>query len=259
MKIKENVAEPKQSTAATVVPERRRLVVLLVDGPLPPSFPTDRWKATWQSISSKGGALCFGVKKRSEDDVERALDLATNLLDLDLRGYVTELLATIDGNNVELAIAEEHSILQGKAQSGEVLVSADISRIYERLFLFEELEPGPKGVSLLRGRRLRPARLRGLTPAGVPLVGREKEHQRLEELLEQIENDQGQGVSLIGPAGIGKSRLLGRISQYASPKISSVCRRPISNTTEPLNPTQEFEKLFKPFDHKTKMTLHFGS
>ena len=47
-------------------------------------------------------------------------------------------------------------------------------------------------------------------------VGRKKELRRLRELLGSVERGQGQVISLEGPVGIGKSRLLGELESLSS-------------------------------------------
>ncbi|MFH1016641.1 MAG: AAA family ATPase [Pseudomonadota bacterium] len=98
-------------------------------------------------------------------------------------------------------------------KAGDTSVSPNLAKIYERLFLFEYVKEAGKCIYLLRGERTDPSRLRGLTPELVPIVGRATELEQLEELIEQVAEDQGQIVDIVGDAGIGKTRLLAEFKE----------------------------------------------
>ena len=105
--------------------------------------------------------------------------------------------------------------MQQIARPGSVLVSDATHRIVSGFFDTLDLgEVSVKGhapvrafeVLRARGRRARldVAVERGLTP----LVGRDRELATLRDLFQQVKSGRGQVVSLVGEAGIGKSRLL---------------------------------------------------
>jgi hypothetical protein len=107
--------------------------------------------------------------------------------------------------------------MQQIARPGSVLVSDATHRLVSGFFDTLDLGEVPvKGhtpvrafeVLRARGRRARldVAVERGLTP----LVGRDRELATLRELFHQVKSGRGQVVSLVGEAGIGKSRLLSR-------------------------------------------------
>ena len=57
-------------------------------------------------------------------------------------------------------------------------------------------------------RKSRPGRARGLTGLSSPIVGRDKEYSLLESSLLNLKQGHGQIITLIGEAGLGKSRLI---------------------------------------------------
>ncbi|MDA1278498.1 MAG: AAA family ATPase [Chloroflexi bacterium] len=91
-------------------------------------------------------------------------------------------------------------------------ISSDTQRLIEGVFDLEPLggievkgKAEPVDVYRVIRTRLRTERPRGLV---APLIGRDKEFSQLVGLAESIKSGTGQIVSLIGDAGLGKSRLL---------------------------------------------------
>ncbi len=121
---------------------------------------------------------------------------------------------TAQGETVNLAAR-----LQSAATKGAVLVSEATRRLASRAFLFEARGSlSLKGIAepidafVVTGER--PARSRfelsaeeGLTP----LVGRRRELAFLDETLARVRDGRGHAVSVVGEAGIGKSRLVHEI------------------------------------------------
>jgi class 3 adenylate cyclase/tetratricopeptide (TPR) repeat protein len=58
------------------------------------------------------------------------------------------------------------------------------------------------------GRKMQPTRARGITGLGSPLVGRDQEYARLKSAISDLLGGRGRIVTLIGEAGLGKSRLI---------------------------------------------------
>ena len=58
------------------------------------------------------------------------------------------------------------------------------------------------------GRRTDPGRLRGIEGLSAPLIGRAKEMETLRQVMADARQGRGQIVSLMGEAGLGKSRLI---------------------------------------------------
>ncbi len=109
------------------------------------------------------------------------------------------------------------SRLQSAAQPGQILVSPATYRLARHAFAFEslgELALKGKAEPLTVYRVLRvleaPGPARGLDAHGLvaPLVGREDELAQMAAAYERMLRGRAQVVSLIGEAGVGKSRLL---------------------------------------------------
>lgn len=185
--------------------ERKRLFAVGVDGsPSREEVPPD---VVWVPAGSDGGAFVFGLKQRSEDDPERALHLALTFLDSRHRACVKYLTVEAEGSKTTLDWANEIALELKRLEPGDISVTPDLAKIYARRFIFEEDEDEKGPLHLLRGDRRRPKRTRGLTARFGRMIGRKTELDRLEELVQQTQEDQGQVVALTGAPGIGKTRL----------------------------------------------------
>ena len=114
--------------------------------------------------------------------------------------------------------------LLGQAAAGEILVSPDVGRLVEGWVALEARQ--------LSIPRQDPTRVAGYAVVGVsssrlplgeqqrplrsPFVGREQELMLLQTVLDQVKAARGQVVSLVGAAGMGKSRLLDEFRQRLS-------------------------------------------
>ncbi len=114
--------------------------------------------------------------------------------------------------------------LLGQAAAGEILVSPDVGRLVEGWVALEARQ--------LSIPRQDPTRAAGYAVVGVsssrlplgeqrrplrsPFVGREQELMLLQTVLDQVKAARGQVVSLVGAAGMGKSRLLDEFRQRLS-------------------------------------------
>ncbi len=118
---------------------------------------------------------------------------------------------TAMGDAVNLAARMEQT-----AAPGVVQVSSDTHKLVAPLFDFESLGPiDVKGkdepVEAYRaiGRKSDPGRLRGIEGLGGPLIGRTAEVDALTEVSAEVRQGRsGRIVSLLGEAGLGKSRML---------------------------------------------------
>lgn len=182
----------------------------------------------------------FGAPRVHEDDPERALATAlemreslhavnrrladrlpnpiglhiginTGLVIAGRVGDETRSEYTVLGDTVNLA-----SRLGDQAEDGQIFVAETTWRLTKHAFEFREMpEPlrvkgkaEPVKVWELRRRRPRRESRRGLKNVNAPLVGREAELARLGGAVARLEEGAGGFVSLAGPAGVGKSRLL---------------------------------------------------
>ncbi|MEZ4769747.1 MAG: ABC transporter substrate-binding protein [Caldilineales bacterium] len=119
----------------------------------------------------------------------------------------------VTGDTVNLA-----SRLQSAAEPGTVLISAETHRLAGSAFETEAVGPlAVKGkaepVSAWRVLAIKPAapKLRGIAGLDSPLVGRAAEMTALREALNYLQRGVGGIVTVVGEAGIGKSRLLAEL------------------------------------------------
>ena len=127
-------------------------------------------------------------------------------------GIGSDLLVdyTAIGDSVNLARR-----LQEAASEDTVLVSETVYRTTRSLFDYQKtpglrLKGYPAGIDAFRvvGIKSAPERVRGLQGLHAPMVGRESELKQVINAMDaMLSNQQGRLVTLVGEAGIGKSRL----------------------------------------------------
>ncbi len=200
---------------------------------------TAAYGGTIRKYEGDGVMAVWGAPVAREDDAERAvraaLDLVaavTNLgdrLDLDLRlrvGVVTGE-AAVDIAGVQEGMVQGDAVntaarLQSIAGPGTVMVD-DVTRLAtERAIVYQDA-----GTHLVKGKSIpvqawRPMRIvatvggAGRALLELPLVGRRAEQEALREALDHL-LEPGAGlalVSLVGDAGLGKSRLAWELEKY---------------------------------------------
>ena len=150
------------------------------------------------------------VKAQWGIDIEVRVGINTGLVVVGEVGSDLRVEYTALGDAINLAARMEQS-----AQPGTVQVSADTHRLVEPLFEFEDL-----GLTEVKGKsepvrtyravsaKAIPGSLRGLAGLRAPLIGREKEITALRQVAANLREGRGGIVTVIGEAGIGKSRLV---------------------------------------------------
>ena len=182
-----------------------------------------------------GVLALFGAPRASEDDPVRAIRAALEMRD-EARARGFEITAGINtgdayvgrvGSDVHRELTAMGPAvnlaarLQGRCEPGEVLVGESAWRIARRAFDFESRETRIKGLAepvaawaALR-QRPRPEIARGVEGLRSALIGREEEMARLADALAKARAGVGQTVTVIGEAGVGKSRLLAEARRFA--------------------------------------------
>ena len=177
----------------------------------------------------------WGTPVAHEDDAERAVRAALELVDA-IRGLHPDLQAragvltgeaavTLGATNQGMVagdLVNTAARLQGVAEPGTVLVGESTMRAAERAIVFE-----PIGDHSLKGKTapvpawqaLRVVAQRGgqgrTDALEAPFVGRDEELRQLKELLHAVGRDRRvRLVSITGPGGIGKSRLVWELEKY---------------------------------------------
>ncbi|MAF10083.1 hypothetical protein CMK11_06485 [Candidatus Poribacteria bacterium] len=182
-----------------------------------------------------GVLAVFGAPHSHENDPERAIRAAVEIRDAaeELGLGVT---AGINSGEVffgEMGSAQHSELtvmgpvvnlaarLQGKAEAGHILVGEATHRHTRRMFRFEDLSVEIKGIDgAVTAHRVeealpRPERVRGIEGLRAELIGRDREFSDLKETLAKAIRGDGQIVTVIGEAGVGKSRLTSELQQFA--------------------------------------------
>jgi class 3 adenylate cyclase/tetratricopeptide (TPR) repeat protein len=195
----------------------------------------DRHGGTVEKFIGDAVMAVWGTPVAHEDDAERAVRAGLEIVDavaalqpgLQARaGILTgEAAVTIGATNQGMVagdLVNTAARLQGVAEAGTVLVGEATRRAAERAIVFE-----PIGEHTLKGktspvpawRAMRVVAQRGgqgradaLEP---PFVGRDEELRQLKEVLHAVGREsRPRLVSITGPGGIGKSRLVWELEKY---------------------------------------------
>lgn len=184
----------------------------------------------------------FGVPRAREDDPERAIraalamqaamtllppasDTPTPTLRIGISTGPILLNASAQGDSYT-AMGQAVTVASTLSQSapvGGIVIAQDTHRHIEGLFNTQPLDPLPLAGSaapiarlLVRGELPRTFRLttRGVQGVESRMVGREQELSTLKSAVTHAQEEGLQVVSIVGEAGVGKSRLLHEFSQW---------------------------------------------
>jgi DNA-binding SARP family transcriptional activator/class 3 adenylate cyclase len=187
-----------------------------------------------------GVLAVFGMLQAHEDDAERAIRAAIEIREA-ARKLGLEVTAGINTGVVTVGAvgSERHhertvvgpvvnlaSRLQEQAQPGQLVVGESTYRQSRRAFDFAPVSltthglPQPVRAYVVGGALPRPEKARGIEGRRAELIGREGELARLREALAAVTQPGpgeagGQMVSLIGEAGVGKSRLVAELKAWS--------------------------------------------
>ncbi len=205
-----------------------------------------KYEGTIAQLLGDGVLAFFGAPVTHEDDPIRAVHAALDIQHEigkyadELKGYIDNFQVRIGLNtgivvvgsvgsdlHVEyLAIGDAVNLaarLQSAAQPGKVLISENTARQVRAIFDMQSLgeinvkgKAGPVTVFEVLNRKAVPESSRGFADLSSPLVGRSCELAGLNEVLEALLNGHGQIVTIIGEAGIGKSRLVAEARRQSS-------------------------------------------
>ncbi|HEX7973235.1 MAG TPA: adenylate/guanylate cyclase domain-containing protein, partial [Anaerolineales bacterium] len=208
--------------------------------------PVQRHDGTVAQVMGDGILALFGAPLGHEDDPQRAvlagLDILEGIrvfheqikrerkLDFNVRVGIHTGLVVVDevgsgqqvkytaiGDTVNLAARMEQT-----ARPGTVQISAHTHRLVEQIFDCESLgeiqvkgKRDPVETFRVTGLKAEPGRLRGLEQQGLqsPLIGREAELTAAKESVNRLLAGQGGLLSILGEAGVGKSRLLAELQR----------------------------------------------
>jgi class 3 adenylate cyclase/tetratricopeptide (TPR) repeat protein/ribosomal protein L40E len=196
------------------------------------------YEGTIAQLLGDGVMAFFGAPLTHEDDPERAvragLDIQSNIAEYrqELAGFVDDFHMRVgihtgevvvgpvgtDKRTEYLAIGDAVNIaarLEGAAEPDQVLISERCAKFIEHTFKFGAFESmkfkgksDPMRVVTVLELEPKPRFAHGLGGVQTPFVGREEELAQLQEALLQLCQGHGGIITLIGEAGIGKTRLL---------------------------------------------------
>ncbi len=207
-----------------------------------------RFEGTVAQMTEQGLLICFGFPLAFEDAAQRAVRCALSILDeikpmnaswhrhkkvtLSTRIAIHSGLAVVEdsgGSEQTAALSITGQVrnvatkLEALAQPNSVVVSASTHRLVNRCFEFESL--GAQNIKGIQGKtevfrvvgesNAQKRRTRDDSIKLTPLIGRDTEVSMLRERWEQAEEGMGQVVLLSGDAGLGKSRLVQVLRDFA--------------------------------------------
>jgi class 3 adenylate cyclase/tetratricopeptide (TPR) repeat protein len=203
----------------------------------------ERYGGTTEKFAGDAVLAVFGIPQAHEDDAERAVRAALALqsgfgsfVDRVRGRHSAEVALRIGVNTGDVVAGREAAArgelmvsgdavnvaarLQQHARSGEILVGQRTQAATSRTISYREHEPiAAKGksepvaawVAVSAASELEPSP-RGLGGLTAPLVGRDEELAVLTAVAARVERERApQLVTLFGPAGVGKSRLLAEL------------------------------------------------
>jgi DNA-binding SARP family transcriptional activator len=173
---------------------------------------------------AEGAVALFGVPVAHEDDAERAV-----LAALGVQAQVGDgpgLRIGVDAGEALMTLSGEHRQVVGRAlalarrasvaaEPGTVSLGENAHRLVRRLFEWEEEAEGvASGTHRPLRRRADVGKARGIPGLSSPLVGRDAELQALQGAIDRLAAGVGGIVTIVGEAGIGKSRLVAEIRKH---------------------------------------------
>jgi len=177
----------------------------------------------------------FGMPETHENDPERAV-----LAALEMREAVSKLnLGMSTGINTGMVYVgaigpDSHSEftamgtavnlaarLEKEAEPGQILVGQATYRLTRRAFEYAPMQPMTiKGISEpvnayeVIKTLPRPEKIRGIEGLRAEMIGREREFSDLKDSVNELLSGRGQMATIMGEAGVGKSRLVSELKEY---------------------------------------------
>ncbi len=155
----------------------------------------------------------FYVDGVDMEHVQLRIRIGINMGEVIAGGVMADGVRKFDVMGMAVNIAQR---LESAAPVGGILVSEPVYRRVEHLFEFEPMEPlklknvsEPVQAYLVKGVKRRERRLERAERAGmVRMIGRTSQLNRLLDAWRAVLDGEGQMVTVVGEAGVGKSRLV---------------------------------------------------
>lgn len=156
-----------------------------------------------------------------DQPLELHIGINSGLVVAGTMGPDLRLSYTVMGDTVNIA-----SRLQAAAPPGKIYVGRDTYRVTQEAFAYDTLAPiqvkgkhEPLPVYELKRAKLHPRKARGLKELASSFVGRERELGQLRRVLSNLEAGMGHIVTIVGEAGIGKSRLMTEFQREVGDRV----------------------------------------
>jgi class 3 adenylate cyclase/tetratricopeptide (TPR) repeat protein len=214
--------------------------------------PIYRYEGTVARLMGDAVLAFFGAPIAHEDDAERAARAGLEILsgiqpfaedikeefgiDFDLRVGINTGPVVVGEIGTDLAMeytamgdaANIAARMEQTAEPGTLQISEDTFRRIEKLFRTESLgsielkgKAQPVEAYCVLEAHSHPGRTRGIEGLTAPLVGRSAEFEQLQQVIVELETGRGAIFTLLGEAGLGKSRLIDEISRWAHEQAES--------------------------------------
>jgi len=194
-----------------------------------------RYEGSISGFRGDGLLALFGAPILHENDAERAIlaaiDMRNMMQDKGLQVSIGINTAMMTVGEIQTELHKEYTAygtdvnlaarLQQIAEPGQILIGAGTHRLTHRAFDFETISDLMlKGFSQLvtaysvQQVKLHPEKLRGIEGLRARMIGREHEFMDLKESADNLMDGRGSIATIIGEAGIGKSRLVSELKSY---------------------------------------------
>ena len=199
-----------------------------------------RYEGSISGFRGDGLLALFGAPIIHENDAERAILAGIEMRDMmhgrDLEVSIGINTAMMTVGEIQTQLHKEYTAygtdvnlaarLQQSANPGQILVGSGTHRLTRRAFDFDTIHDlilkgfaDPITAYSVKSAKVHPEKLRGIEGLRARMVGREHEFAELKESADEWLSGQGQIVSIIGEAGIGKSRLVTELKEYLSERM----------------------------------------
>jgi class 3 adenylate cyclase/ribosomal protein L40E len=194
-----------------------------------------KYEGSISGFRGDGLLALFGAPILHENDAERAIlsaiDMRKMMEDRQLGISIGINTAMMTVGEIQTQLHSEYTAygtdinlakrLQESAEPEQILVGSGTHRLTRRAFDFEIISDlTMKGFTQsvtaysVKQAKTHPEKIRGIEGLRARMIGREHEFTEVKESVDEWLSGQGQMVSIIGEAGIGKSRLVSELKTY---------------------------------------------
>jgi predicted ATPase/class 3 adenylate cyclase/regulation of enolase protein 1 (concanavalin A-like superfamily) len=198
-----------------------------------------KYEGSISGFRGDGLLALFGAPILHENDAERAIlaaiDMREAIKDHQLQVSIGINTAMMTVGEIQTQLHNEYTAygtdinlakrLQESAEPGQILVGAGSHRLTRKAFDFDVISDltmkgltQPVTAYSVKQVKVHPEKLRGIEGLRARMIGREHEFADAKEAVDEWLSRHGQIISVIGEAGIGKSRLVSEIKTYLSSK-----------------------------------------